>query len=133
MNAWNPDRDPHGRFAPGSGGRPLGACNRSGRKVRETLERSLDLHLADALEEVRRRDPATYLRLLLRAVPPARHDVGDFEELSPGQLADRLRDFAAWLAAAGYAPLPSGENGCSHGQADAATDHDFPATSDRVS
>ena len=117
MYEWNPQRDGEGRFAPGSGGRPLGAVNRSGRKLREALERSLDRHLADVLEEVRQDDPATYLRLLLRAIPPARNDVGDFDELSPGQLAERLSDFAAWLAAAGYAPPPASVPGGADGGA----------------
>ncbi len=74
MTDWNPDRNGQGRFQPGSGGRPPGARNRTGRKLREALERSLDLHFERALERVSYRDPGAFVRLLLQAFPVASDD-----------------------------------------------------------
>jgi hypothetical protein len=85
MANWDPDRDRQGRFQPGSGGRPPGARNRTGRKLREALERSLDLHMADALRRVSCYEPAVYVRLLLQAFPVGSEDGETRDDLPSGE------------------------------------------------
>jgi hypothetical protein len=85
MTDWNPDRDGQGRFQPGSGGRPRGARNRMGRKLRDALEQSLDIHLADALRRVSCYHPDVYVRLLLQAFPVGSDDADTPDEVPSGK------------------------------------------------
>lgn len=107
MTDWNPSRSPRGRFMPGSGGRPRNARNRSGRVLREAFEKSMESHLADAIEEVRQDDPHAYLRLLMKVVPsPGYDEVEPQEAMTSEELEQRLHKYAFDLAASGYGPWP---------------------------
>jgi hypothetical protein len=67
--AAGPVRDVHGRFAPGSGGRPPGARNRVSGRVARMILADFEAHQDELLPRLRRWFLPQYLALVGRLLP----------------------------------------------------------------
>ena len=89
------------RFKAGNPGRPKGARNKLGEQFIAALCADFEAHGTRVIARVREEEPAAYLRVIARIVPPAMmqpHESG-LSELSDDELAAYLLAVRASLAA----------------------------------
>jgi hypothetical protein len=89
------------RFQPGNPGRPKGSRNKLGEQFIAALCADFEAHGARVIERVREEEPAVYLRVIARIVPPAllmQHESA-VSELSDEELTGYLAAVREALAA----------------------------------
>lgn len=87
------------RFGPGNPGRPKGARNKLGEEFVKDMLADWQEHGKAAIEEVRKKRPSDYLKVVASILPKdINFRVGDLEDLTDDELAGELAAIAAQLA-----------------------------------
>jgi hypothetical protein len=99
MAKGNPNPSPSTRFTPGSNGRgrQKGARDRLSAAFLAALADSFDEHGAAAIEEVRTKDPSTYVRVVASLLPKEVEVSRPLDKWSEAELADMIEKLEALL------------------------------------
>ena len=101
------------RFEPGNPGRPKGARNKLGEAFVSALHEDFEEHGVKALQEVREKDPAAYMRVIAGLLPKE-FKIETTSDLTDEQLDARIRTLASVIGVeigAGVASGGAGEAG----------------------
>ena len=90
-------RDEHGRFARGTGGRPLGARGRVSGRVARTILADFEAHQETLLPRLRRWFLPQYMAAISRLLPRPGEDGGSLEDLDAVEAARLIADTRAAL------------------------------------